>query len=38
MSGGKKKGKGGKNAAAAPEAPKENCMIAIASVYPEMQQ
>ena len=37
MSGGKKKGKGGKNAAAAPETPKENCLVAIASTYPEMQ-
>ena len=38
MSGGKKKGKGGKGAAAAPEAPKENCIIAIGSTFPEFQQ
>jgi len=37
MSGGKKKGKGGKKGAAPaePEAPKEKCLIAIGSTYPE---
>ena len=37
-SGGKKKGKGGKNAPAAEEAPMESCAIAIATSYPEFQQ
>jgi len=35
MSGGKKKGKGGKNAAAEPAPAKENCMIVIGTEYPE---
>lgn len=38
MAGGKKKGKGGKGQPAAPEAPKENCIIAIGTQFPEMQQ
>ena len=33
--GGKKKGKGKGGAQAAPEAPKENCIIAIGTQYPE---
>jgi len=35
MSGGKKKGKGGKGDA--PEAPKENCMVVIGNNFPAMQ-
>ena len=39
MSGGKKKGKGGKNAAAAEPAPaKENCIVVVGTEYPEFQQ
>lgn len=38
MSGGKKKGKGGKNAAAEPAPAKENCILAIGTEYPAFQQ
>lgn len=35
---GGKKGKGGKNAAPVEEAPKESCIMAIGSQYPQYQQ
>ena len=37
-SGGKRKGKGGKNAPAAEEVPMESCIIAYAMSYPEFQK
>ena len=37
-SGGKRKGKGGKNAPAAEDVPMESCTIAVATSYPEFQQ
>lgn len=37
-SGGKRKGKGGKNAPAAEEVPMESCIVAIGKTFPEFQQ